>query len=112
MSPVMQICIRCQRIRPCGCPDREQHRRHRNNVELGRNTRHWRRVRLQAVSACYGHCPGCGTQERTNDPGSKLTADLIGGGNHATATLETVRVRCRRCHGTQDGNRKRRNQNA
>lgn len=106
--PSMRVCARHRTLYPTGqhcpnCGDPEQTRRSANNVRLGRNTRHWKRIRRIALVTADGHCPRCRTAEREHDPGSKLTVDLIGGGDHSKATLDRVRVLCRRCHGELDG---------
>jgi hypothetical protein len=99
------VCHRCHRIRPCGCPTQDD-RRHANNLRLGRKTAHWIQTSRNAISRAFGYCPQCGRAEDENDPSTKLTADLIGGGDHSKATLAQVRVLCRRCHGTEDGGRR------
>lgn len=106
MSPMSTICTSCHRIRPCACADREQARRTSNSKRLGRTTNHWRQLSAQARAQACGYCPRCNRPERNTDAGSKLTADLIGGGQHSTAKLEQVRVMCRRCHGAVDGGRR------
>ncbi|SRR5581483_306151 len=83
----------------------ERRRRTRNNRELGRTTRHWRRLSELAREQAAGVCASCGRAENTEDPGSKLTVDLLGGGDHSRAKLEDTVVLCRRCHGRRDGGR-------
>ena len=109
--PTMVVCHRHNTLVPTGgrCPrcggssPVERARRQRNNLELGRGTAHWRRLSASARHRERGVCPGCGRAETESDAGSKLTADLPGGGDHAKARLQDVRVLCRRCHGRVDG---------
>src|SRR5581483_11296630 len=70
----------------------ERRRRTRNNRELGRTTRHWRRLSELAREQAAGVCASCGRAENTEDPGSKLTVDLLGGGDHSRAKLEDTVV--------------------
>lgn len=111
----MTVCHRHKTLIPAGepCPACERARGVRNaaaNVRLGRSSRHW--VRLSAIARARHVkmlgpvCPRCGVIETAEDPGSKLTVDLVGGGDHARATLEQTRVLCRRCHGRADGGRR------
>jgi hypothetical protein len=72
----------------------------RRNRELGRNTRHRRRLRALAI-ASVGMCQRCGS-------GGDLTVDLLHGSDHSTARLEDVQVLCRRCHGSKDGGKQQR----
>jgi hypothetical protein len=83
----------------------EQRRRSRNNRELGRTSKHWMRLSKKARALAGGVCPDCGRAEDPDDPSTKLTCDLVGGGDHRSAVIEQVRVRCRRCHGRRDGGR-------
>ena len=104
-----RICPTCSNPVPLGercCPTRNDQRRAQASTQLGRNNRHWRRLRDTAIHRAHGTCSRCGTAESDLDAGSKLTCDLIGGGDHSRATLEQVRVLCRRCHGTSDGARR------
>lgn len=113
--PVATVCHRHQALIPAGesCPECKRDRGARNaaaNVRLGRSSPHWRRLsaiaRARHVKAHGAICPDCREPECTDDPGSKLTVDLIGGGEHSRATLEQTRIRCRRCHGHADGGRR------
>lgn len=88
----------------CGTP--EHLRRSANNVRLGRNSAHWRKLSASVIREARGVCPVHGGPEDPRDPRSKLTADLIGGGDHAHATRDQVRVMCRSCHGRADGGRR------
>lgn len=113
--PVATVCHRHQALIPAGerCPSCERDRGARNvaaNVRLGRTSPHWRRLsaiaRARHLKAHGAVCPVCGTAESAGDPGSKLTVDLIGGGDHSRAALDQTRVVCRRCHGHADGGRR------
>lgn len=113
--PTMTVCHRHRALIPAGerCPQCERARAARNaaaNVRLGRSSKHWRRLsaiaRAVHVKTHGAVCPGCGVIENQADPSSKLTVDLIGGGDHARATLQQIRVLCRRCHGRADGGRR------
>jgi 5-methylcytosine-specific restriction endonuclease McrA len=85
-------------------PDiRERRRRARNNRELRRTSRHWRRISQLAREQARGVCSLCGRHEQPHDQASKLTVDLPAGGDHSRATLTEVIVLCRRCHGQRDG---------
>ena len=66
------------------------HRRRANNQRLGRTSAHWRRLSRRAREL-QPFCSACGGS-------ADLTADLVGGGDHRLATLERLRVLCRRCH--------------
>ena len=108
---VTTVCSGAGSIRPCRCGDRQQQqraasqqrRRDANNVRLGRNSQHWRRLRARRLEMVGHLCelrhPGC-TRVATS-------VHLIGGGDHATATLDQVRAACHRCHGRQDGGKRR-----
>lgn len=113
--PTATVCHRHKALIPAGepCPACERDRGARNaaaNVRLGRSSRHWVRLsaiaRARHVKTVGSVCPVCGVIEVEADPGSKLTVDLVGGGDHARATLDGVRVVCRRCHGRADGGRR------
>ena len=103
---VTTICPACFQIRPCHCgqsqASREKRRRDANNVRLGRNTQHWRRLRARRLELTGGLCevrlPGC--------TGRAESVHLIGGGNHATAVLELTQASCLRCHGRLDGGKR------
>ncbi|HXH87415.1 MAG TPA: hypothetical protein VNI55_02260 [Gaiellaceae bacterium] len=88
------------------CASRNQQRRWQADKELGRTTAHWKRLRATATHRAHSTCSRCGTAESDHDAGSKLTCDLIGGGDHSRATLDQVRVLCKRCHGHGDGGRR------
>ena len=89
------------------CPTRNDKRRHTSRIQLGRNTNHWRKLSSTAIHRAHGTCSRCGNHEHDHDAGSKLTCDLIGGGDHSShATLDQVRVLCKRCHGHTDGSRR------
>lgn len=106
------VCSRCKRIRPCPCQAKHQQRqaasakqrRADNNVRLGRNTQHWKRLRERRLELVGGFCQlgyvGCS--------GVAETVHLVNGGDHATATLEQTLAACRHCHGIHDGGRARR----
>lgn len=111
MSPIANVCHEHQLLYPAGerCPlclptDRA---RADANRTLGRNSQHWRRLTRRAVRAAAGVCPECGALEDAERPATKLTTDLVGGGDHRRATLADVRVMCRSCHGRADGGRRR-----
>jgi hypothetical protein len=111
--PTATVCHRHRVLVPAGaacpaCETDEQARRRDNNQRLGRNSAHWRRLSARERRRANGICSFCGGVESRDDPGSKLTVDLIGGGDHSRATLDQVRVACRRCHGRTDGGRSRR----
>jgi hypothetical protein len=89
-----------------GCAQSERRRRGANNARLGRNSAHWRRLSRAERRRAHAICTFCGGVESRDDPGSKLTVDLIGGGDHSRATRDQVRVACRRCHGKADGGRR------
>jgi 5-methylcytosine-specific restriction endonuclease McrA len=98
MSPLARLCPACGRAdvgpdRACGAT--HHRRRARRNRELGRNSRHWRRLRALAI-ASVGRCQRCGSR-------GDLTVDLLHGADHSTARLEDVQVLCRRCHDRKDG---------
>ena len=99
MCPIARLCPRCRRLSPAGaqCCENTQaaHRRRANNQRLGRNSSHWRRLSRRAREL-QPFCFACGTS-------ADLTVDLLGGGDHRQATLERVRVLCRRCHGLAGG---------
>lgn len=82
-------------------------RRQLRNSRLGRQSSHWRnlsaRMTMVVRRELGGVCPGCGTAESAADAGSKLTCDLVRGGDHSHATEADCRVRCRRCHGRAQG---------
>ena len=107
---VATVCPSCFRIRPCHCghsqATREKRRRDGNNIRLGRNTQHWRRLRARRLELVGHRCelrsPSC-TRVAT-------TVHLIGGGDHSTATLEMTKAACRACHGHQDGGRRTRSE--
>jgi hypothetical protein len=77
---------------------RQKARRAANNVALGRKSRHWMGLSNHARKI-HPYCADC---LATTD----LTVDLIGGGDHRTATIDQVVVRCRSCHGQRDGGRR------
>lgn len=107
MSPVRTVCPRCHGPKPCHCTD--QKRTARNTAAATRKrygSRHWRQLSASLIRQAQGICTTCGRTEHQDDPGSKLTVDLIGGGDHSTARLEDCRVVCRRCHGRRDGARR------
>lgn len=106
------VCHRHQRLVPMGercedCSRENAKRRNRRNRELGRSSAHWRALSARMVARVRrdagGRCPCCGTPERERDQGSKLTCDLVGGGDHARARESECEVKCRRCHGRQQG---------
>lgn len=108
------VCHRHQRLVDDGelcpeCAEAGRLRRQSRNRDLGRQSAHWRKLsaRLTALvrRELGGRCPGCGTVEKTSDPGSKLTCDLVAGGDHAKASEADCRIRCRRCHGRAQGGR-------
>jgi hypothetical protein len=108
VSPLATLCGCGNRV-PAGqsCPcRRDQHRRTGANRDLGRTSTHWRRLSAWARHNARGVCSDCGGVEHAGDLGSKLTVDLVGGGDHSTARPEDIRVRCRRCHGARDGGRR------
>ena len=89
----VSVCSVCARER---LPDRL--RRQANNRRLGRRGAggHWRKLSLLARQLQpYCSVPGCTSQD--------LTADLMRGGDHRTATLDEVRVLCRSHHGQVQG---------
>lgn len=107
MSPVATVCGRHRVIVPEGqrcarCAAEDGGRRGHLNQALGRNSAHWRRLRARLIAQAEGVCPACSEIETYEDPGSKLTVDLIAGGDHSRARLEDCAVRCRRCHGRKD----------
>lgn len=77
-------------------------RRSANNVRLGRNSAHWRRLR-RARLALASHLCELGLSDCTV---TATTVDLMGGGDHSTAQLEDTRAACRSCHGRVDGGRR------
>jgi hypothetical protein len=100
-----------ERCPACPADPRGAARRALRNVALGRTSAHWRRLSFRMIRRhrrTYGAiCPLCATAEHPHDdPGSKLTVDLIGGGDHSQAREEDCRVLCRRCHGAADGGRR------
>lgn len=111
MSPHARVCHRHKRLIYDGerCPECYQERvadNARRNIELGRNSQHWRKVSRAARFNAGGICPDCGISEDPADPGSKLTADVPAGGDHSKVRLRDVVVRCRRCHGRATGGRR------
>lgn len=115
MNPLMTVCDRHRKLIPAGetCPDCAAYRANQtrqrsanSNRELGRNTRHWRRLSGLARKL-HPYCAICGRAEG-DTPALKLTVDLIGGGSHATAVLEQTRVLHRSCHSRADGGNHRR----
>lgn len=111
MTPIMCVCHAHQVLYPAGerCPLCKPADRARANANqaLGRNSQHWRRLSRRAIRAAGGVCPECGELEDPRRPATKLTTDLVGGGDHRRATLADVRVMCRACHGRADGGRRR-----
>jgi len=114
VSPMLTVCDRHKVLIPDGekcpsCAKSGQARRQRRNRDLGRSSSHWRKLSARLILMVRrelgGRCPGCGGTERSGDPGSKLTCDLIAGGDHARAVERDCRVRCRRCHGRAQGGR-------
>jgi len=118
MSPLATVCHRHRTLVPMGdrCPackreeaERGKPRRQANHERLGRKTRHWRELSFRMIRryrATLGPvCPCCGAHESEDDPGSKLTLDLVRGGAHETAREEECEVKCRRCHGREQGGR-------
>jgi hypothetical protein len=111
--PHATVCHRHRRLVLDGdacaeCSATNSSRRARRNDELGRTSATWRRLSGHARHHAGGVCEACGCLEDVElDAGSKLTVDLIGGGDHRTARLQDVRVLCRRCHGAADGGRRR-----
>jgi hypothetical protein len=89
--------------------ERGKPRRQANKVRLGRHTRHWRELSFLMIRRhrrMVGPiCPVCGGAEDENDFGSKLTLDLVRGGDHSTALESECQVKCRRCHGREQGGR-------
>jgi hypothetical protein len=109
--PIATTCNRHRTIIPAGerCPKccaetgaRDAARRSANNVRLGRNTAHWRRIAARRIIIAEGLCEigleGC--------TGEATTVDLIGGGDHSRARIEDTRAACRSCHGQVDGGRR------
>lgn len=77
----------------------DNRRRGRNLYTSGRRTRHWQRLRLQAITRDRV-CRNCGTAHNLTvhlDP--KLR------GQHAHATLADVTTLCASCHGSIDAPR-------
>lgn len=114
MSPLLTVCHKHQLLVPDGercpsCAEAGKVRRRSRNRELGRQSAHWRRLSsrmtLLVRRELGARCPGCGTVESASDPGSKLTCDLVAGGDHSKALERDCRVRCRRCHGRLQGGR-------
>lgn len=79
------------------CRRKEAARRDGNNKRLGRTSAHWIKTSKRAREL-QPWCTDCGS---TTD----LTVDLVGGGDHSTASLAQCVVRCRSCHGRRDGGR-------
>ena len=109
---ITTVCSTCMRIQPCACHAKQrqrraargQRRRQASNVRLGRNTRHWKRVRQFRLDLAGHYCElqhtGCTLRATTVH---LLSAD----NNHATARLEETRAACLHCHGVEDGGKKR-----
>jgi hypothetical protein len=77
-------------------------------MRLGRRSTHWRQLSFRMIRrhrATIGLCPVCGRAETGLNDDTKLTVDLIRGGDHTTATPAECRVVCRRCHGRAQGGR-------
>lgn len=106
--PRLKLCPSCGEAlaleAECNCAgakakrQRANNRAHRRQKTSGRTSAHWRRLRKLAIARDMGcvRCPA------TVD----LTVDLLGGGDHRTATLEQVETLCRSCHGRRDGGRR------
>lgn len=106
--PLYRVCNRHRRSFPyrSSCPqcrsekaEREKPRRAANNARLGRKTTHWIGLSARLRRAAGGVCPCCGRDENPDDARSKLTVDLVRGGDHSTATADECEVKCRACHG-------------
>ena len=103
---IVFVCSHCKRFQPCPCGRtsaqranaRRQQRTEADNIRLGRNTRHWKRLRAERLSL-VGHCQlrheGC-TRIAT-------TVHLVGGGDHATATLVQTKSRVGIATGSRTG---------
>lgn len=116
-----RLCGRHRRIYPAGerCPecrqentDRGRARRHANSRRLGRYSPHWRALSFRLLRrwrlACgvVAWCPKCLRIETASDASTKLTVDLVRGGDHRTATEDECEIKCRRCHGREQGARR------
>ena len=107
MSPVISVCPRCQGPKPCNCTDPRRTTRNTTGATRKRyGSSHWRNLSAKLIRQAHGTCPTCGTTEHPDDPGSKHTVDLIGGGDHSKARPDQCLVKCRRCHGRHDGARR------
>jgi len=85
---------------PCpSCAAADTTRRNTLNRQQGRTTQHWKRI---AAAAKQAH-PFCADCTSTLDLTVHLHPSL--GGNHRLATLDTVTVLCRSCHGQRDAPR-------
>lgn len=113
------VCNRHRQLIPMGeqCPtcnaehaERHKPRRQANHERLGRKSSHWRELSFRMIrkhrQTVGPVCPHCGVTETPNDYGSKLTLDLVRGGDHRTARPEECEVKCRRCHGKAQGARR------
>jgi hypothetical protein len=115
-----RLCARHRRIFPAGdkCPECKREkaelgkpRRQANSQRLGRFSPHWRTLSFNMIRRHRRdrgpYCPRCLRVESEHDPSTKLTVDLVRGGDHTTALEEECEVVCRRCHGQAQGARRR-----
>jgi 5-methylcytosine-specific restriction endonuclease McrA len=93
-----QICSRCFRLKPCSCPTDpgRLNRNQKRSKAKGYKTAAWLRTRAKRLKLDGYRCVRCGSTE-------DLTVDVVGGGDHRTATVQQCRTLCRRCHGSVDG---------